>query len=223
MYVYHYRCMIPIRSLWGTLSILFLCSVPQVSQAATLVALGDSFTAGYGLAQEEAFPFVLEKELREKGYELTVVNAGKSGDTTAGGVSRLAEVLAENSDGVILELGANDATRALDVDFMKSNLRAMLITFQTHSLPVLLVGMHAPLDKGPIYRARYKQTFVDLAEEFNLILYPYFFDGVELRPDLIQADGVHPNAEAVRRIVEQIGPTVETFLQEKMAVAPQNQ
>ncbi len=223
MRVYHDRNMIPMCVVWGWLAIICLSSVPSVSLAATLVAFGDSLTAGYGLSQDETFPAVLEKELREKGYDITVVNAGISGDTTAGGVSRLPAVLAENPDGIILELGANDGLRAFDVGFMKSNLRTMLTTFQEHSLPVLLVGMYAPLNMGPIYGARYKQVFVDLAEEFNLILYPFFLDGVALKAELVQADGLHPNAEGVHGIVQRFLPTVETFAQERMAVAPQKQ
>ncbi|WP_245587861.1 arylesterase [Desulfovibrio inopinatus] len=218
MRVYHDRFSIPMSPLGAWLAILCLCLLPHTVQAATIVAFGDSLTAGFGLSQDEAFPAVLENTLRNKGYDVTIVNAGISGDTTAGGVSRLSAVLSQKPDGVILELGANDGLRAFDVAFMKDNLHTILSTLQKHDIPTLLVGMYAPRNMGPVYGKQYKAAFSSLAEEFNAAFYPFFLEGVALDPDLVLSDGLHPNAEGVQRIVQRILPTVETFL-EKQGVA----
>lgn len=187
------------------------------AQNAVILALGDSLTAGYGLAQDKSFPAVLEKHLRERGLPLRVINAGVSGDTSADGLARLDWVLAglppDTRILAIVELGANDALRGIDPDITRQNLTDILQTLQGRNIPVLLAGMLAPPNMGRDFTARFNAIFPDLAREFQLQLFPFFLEDVAGVAELNLADGVHPNEQGIERIVENILPMMSDFLQ----------
>lgn len=177
-----------------------------------LVALGDSLSAGYNLPASAAFPAVLEKALREKGIAVEITNAGVSGDTTQGGLERLDWSVPDGTDGVILELGANDALRGLDPALAEKALDTILSRLKARGIPVLIAGMYAPRNLGPDYVARFDAIYPRLAEKYGMILYPFFLDGIAGDRVLNQPDLLHPTAEGVRVIVGKILPTVERFL-----------
>lgn len=184
----------------------------QAASSITLVVFGDSLSAGYGLEKADAFPTRLGEALVSKGYDVKVVNAGVSGDTTAGGRSRLAWTLGEDVDAVILELGANDALRGLGTEQAYRNLASMLQVLTDKGVPALLAGMHAPPNMGEDYGKAFDQVYQRLASEFDVVFYPFFLEGVAANPALNQDDGIHPNPAGVDIIVERIMPDVETLL-----------
>lgn len=177
-----------------------------------LVALGDSLTAGYGLPETAAFPVVLEKALRAKGYKVEIANAGVSGDTTSGGLDRLDWSIPDGTDGVILELGANDMLRGLDPEGIRKNLEAIVERLKSRNIPVLLAGMRASPNLGHAYTEQFGTIYPDIAKKHDLVLYPFFLDGVAGERSLNLPDGMHPTAKGVEIIVERILPTVESFL-----------
>ncbi len=179
-----------------------------------LVAFGDSLTAGYQLPPEDAFPVQLEKALKEKGYNVTVVNAGVSGDTTSGGLSRLDWSVGDDVDGVILELGANDALRGLDPSITRENLDTMVEKLKSRDIPVLIAGMMAPPNMGASYGQAFNSIYGDLAQKYDELLYPFFLDGVATHSDLTLSDGVHPTGEGISIIVEKILPSVEMLIEQ---------
>lgn len=183
----------------------------------TLVALGDSLTAGFGLPPDAAFPVQLETTLRARGHNVRVVNAGVSGDTAADGLARLDWATPEDADGVIVELGANDALRGLAPPQTARTLAALLTSLKERRLPVLLAGMRAPRNWGPEYAESFEALYPELARTHGVLLYPFFLEGVALRPDLNQPDGLHPTRAGVAVIVERITPSVETLLNQIMA------
>ncbi len=174
----------------------------------TLVALGTSLTAGFGLPAEDGFTERLQQSLENAGHSVTIENAGVSGDTSAGGLARLDWALSDTTSAVIVELGSNDALRGLDPAQTEKNLRDILETLSARDLPVLLTGMRAPPNLGPEYAAEFEPVFQKLADEFGTLFYPFFLDGVAAQPDLNQADGIHPNAAGVDVIVAHILPVV---------------
>lgn len=178
----------------------------------TLVALGDSLTAGYDLPARAAFPAVLERALRERGHDVRVINAGVSGDTAAGGLARLDWSVPEEADGVILALGANDMLRGLDPEATERTLREIVERLERRSVSVLMVGMVAAPNMGEAYRARFDRIFPEIARDHDLVLYPFFLDGVIQQPGMMLRDGIHPNEAGVERMVAQILPTVEDFI-----------
>ena len=178
----------------------------------SIVAFGDSLTAGYGLAANEAFPAQLQRALEAKGMAATVVNAGVSGDTTAGGLSRLDWSVPDGTDAVILELGANDALRGFDPALTRKTLDAILHRFRERKIPVLLCGMLAPPNLGAEYGRAFNAIYPDLAAETGAILYPFFLTGVAADPKLNQRDGMHPTAAGVAVIVARILPRVEELI-----------
>lgn len=190
--------------------------VPTVTRAAgeaiTLVVLGDSLSAGYGLPAEDAFPAKLETALRDRGYDIRVENSGVSGDTTAGGRARLGWAIGDDPGAVILELGANDALRGLEPENAYENLAAMLRELDAKSIPVLLAGMKAPPNMGEEYAREFEAVFTRLDREFDVVFYPFFLDGVAGTPSLNQDDGIHPTAKGVDVIVAKIMPEVEALL-----------
>ncbi len=177
-----------------------------------LVAFGDSLTAGYLLAPSEGFAVQLETALRARGHAVEVANAGVSGDTTGGGLQRLAWAVPDGTDGVILELGANDALRGIEPKLARANLDRILGELRRRGMPVLIAGMKAPRNWGDAYVAEFDAMFAALAEAHEALLYPFFLEGVALEPSLNLGDGMHPNAKGVRRIVEGIMPHVEELL-----------
>ncbi len=204
------------KSLWSILvcSIVLLAGVGVSSaqgKPLRIVAFGDSLTAGYGLSAQDAFPAMLERELRASGMAVEVLNFGISGDTSMGGRSRLDPVLAAKPDGVILELGANDGLRGLDPALMEANLEAIITELQKHDIPILLTGMRAILGMGKRYGDEFAKVFSRLAQKYNLPLYPFFLEGVAGNPALNLPDMLHPNPGGVRIIVQGILPTAKTF------------
>jgi len=177
-----------------------------------LVALGDSLTAGYGLPQEAAFPSVLERALKARGYKVEIANAGVSGDTASGGLDRLDWSVPEGTDGVILELGANDMLRGLDPAIPRKALDTIVERLKARGIPVLLAGMYASRNLGPDYVQKFDSLYPDIAKKHGLMLYPFFLDGVAGDRSLNLPDGMHPTAKGVEIIVERILPTVEAFI-----------
>lgn len=177
-----------------------------------LLALGDSLTAGYGLPEPQGFASQLQKVLAAKGYAVTVINAGVSGDTSAGGLARLDWALADKPDAALVELGANDMLRGLDPGATKANLDAILKKLAERKIPTLLAGMLASPSLGRPYTERFNALYPDLAKTHDVPLYPFFLDGVATERALIQQDGLHPNAQGVAIIVERILPHVTRLL-----------
>lgn len=175
----------------------------------TIVMLGDSITAGYGLPQEDALPAKLEAALHADGYAIDIVNAGVSGDTTAGGRARLDWALGDHPDAVLIALGGNDMLRALDPDAMRANLAAMIEAARAQNVLVMLAGMRAAENLGGNYAARFDAVFPDLAKAYGVPLYPFLLDGVATDPALNQDDGIHPNAKGVGVIIARLAPFVE--------------
>ncbi|RAI03438.1 arylesterase [Acuticoccus sediminis] len=176
-----------------------------------IVALGDSLTAGYQLDPGKGFVPQLQAALREKGHDVTVVDAGVSGDTTSGGLARLDWSVGPEAGAVIVELGANDALRGLDPETTRKNLTAILDRLDERGLPVLLAGMLAPPNLGEEYGAEFEAVYDDLSKR-DVIYYPFFLDGVAANPSLNLADGMHPTAEGVAVIVQNILPKVEALI-----------
>ena len=177
-----------------------------------IVAFGDSLTAGYGLPANEAFPVQLQRALAAKGLAVNVANAGVSGDTATGGLSRLDWSIPDGTDAVILELGANDALRGIDPDIARKALDTMLRRLKERKISVLLCGMVAPPNLGVEYGRAFNSIYPDLATEYGAILYPFFLTGVAADPKLNQRDGLHPTAAGVAVIVDRILPQVEQLI-----------
>jgi acyl-CoA thioesterase-1 len=178
-----------------------------------ILALGDSLTAGFGLAPEEAFPARLERTLRAEGRDVTLINAGVSGDTTSGGKARLDWALAAKPHLAIVELGANDGLRGLDPKLTYANLDAILKRLASLGIPVLLAGMLAPPNYGKAFEAEFKAVFSRLSTEHDVVFYPFFLDGVAGDARLCLPDGLHPNAKGVDEIVGRILPSVRKLLE----------
>ena len=184
----------------------------EATKPVKLVVLGDSLSAGLGLPAQEAFPQKLQKALQAKGIAVDMTNAGVSGDTTSGGRDRLDWSVPDGTDGVIVELGANDALRGIDPDLARAALADIVQRLKARKIPVMLCGMLAPPNYGADYAARFNSIYPDLAKKFDVPLYPFFLDGVAADAKLNQADGIHPTAAGVDIIVGNIMPTVEAFL-----------
>lgn len=176
----------------------------------TVVALGDSLTAGYGLPAEEGFVAQLQAWLDAEGALVEVRQAGVSGDTTAGGLARLDWALGEDADAVIVALGGNDFLRGVEPEESEANLRGILEKARDRGLPVLLVGIDASGQYGADYEAAFDGMFPELAEDFDALLEPDWFAAIRDvdPPEVMQPDGIHPNADGVERIVERLGPRV---------------
>ncbi len=177
-----------------------------------LVGFGDSLMAGYQLPAADAFPVKLEAALREKGHDVEIANAGVSGDTTSGGLARLDWSIPDGTQGVILELGANDALRGIAPEQTEKNLDAMLTRLKERGIPVLLVGMLAPPNMGADYAGRFNGIYQRLSEKHGAPLYPFFLDGVVTKANLQLEDGMHPNTQGVAVMVQAMLPAAEAFL-----------
>ncbi|MBN8928248.1 MAG: arylesterase [Rhodospirillales bacterium] len=189
---------------------------PRAARAAPirLLVLGDSLAAGYGLPHQDAFERQLQAALAARGHDVTIIDGAVSGDTSAGGRARLDWVLGDGADAALVELGANDGLRGLDPKEMQANLTAILDALAAKHIPVLLSGMYAPPNLGPDYQRAFRAVFDTLGRRPGVIYDPFFLEGVATVPELNQADGLHPNAEGVRRIVARILPLVEKLLAE---------
>jgi acyl-CoA thioesterase I len=181
---------------------------PAAAHNPVILDFGDSLTAGYGLAPEQAFPARLEAALRREGIEARVVNGGVSGDTTAGGLARLEWALADKPDLVILALGANDALRGIDPATVRGNLDKMIRKVEAVRAKVLLIGMLAPPNWGEEYKTAFDRIFPELAKIHDVPLYPFFLEGVAMKPEFNQSDGLHPNERGVAVLVERLAPIV---------------
>jgi acyl-CoA thioesterase-1 len=191
---------------------LFAASA-DAQQPVRLLVLGDSLTAGYGLPKNQAFPARLQKALGEAGIRATVIDAGVSGDTSAGGLARLNWAIGDPPpDFAIVELGANDGLRGLSPKAMEANLDAILAKLKARNVRVLLAGMRAPRNLGREYAEEFDGVFARLAQKHDAVLYPFFLDGVATDPAFNQGDGLHPNAAGVDVIVRRILPYVKQLI-----------
>jgi acyl-CoA thioesterase-1 len=193
---------------------------PAEAKTLKLVALGDSLTAGYEVKPGSRFPEVLERELKAKGYDVAVANAGVSGETAEDGLARFDWSVPPDTDALIVELGANDMLRGLPVGGAKRALSAILSKAAQAHIPTLLTGMKAAPNLGPEYRSAFDRIYPDLAAQYHVALYPFFLDGVAGDPKLNNPDGLHPNPEGVKIIVGRILPAVEALLDEAKKARP---
>ena len=196
---------------------LLFSSLPIQAQTLHILAFGDSLTAGLGLDPAEAFPARLETALKARGHDIVIANAGVSGDTSTAAAERLDWSLVPDIDGVIVELGANDALRGIDPAKTEIALDGILTELQKRKLPVLLAGMLAPRNLGQDYGAAFDAIFPRLAQKHGVLFYPFFLDGVAADPALNQPDGLHPNSKGVDMIVSRILPVTEDLIKQASA------
>lgn len=194
--------------------IVFSMMVSVSAQARTinLVGFGDSLMAGYQLPPGDGFPEKLQAALKAKGLDVSVANAGVSGDTTTGGLSRIDWSVPDGTDGVILELGANDALRGIAPEQSEKNLDQMITRLKERGIAVFLAGMMAPPNMGGDYAARFNPIYEKLAKKHGLTLYPFFLDGVVLDASLKLEDGMHPNSKGVDTMVQKMEPAITQFI-----------
>jgi acyl-CoA thioesterase I len=202
------------------MAIAALLQMPELAAAADakgplpvrIVAYGDSLTAGYGVALPDAFPAQLERALTKRGYNVEVINSGVSGDTTAAALERFDWAVPDDVHAAIVELGANDALRGQDPAQAKRNLDAILTRLKNKGIEVLLAGIPAPRNWGDAYVRDFDGMFAELALKHGAALYPFFLDGVALKPNLTLPDGLHPNPQGIAVVVERILPSVVTLI-----------
>lgn len=201
-----------------------LSDPPSAEQSAApsarprVVILGDSLTAGLGLPIDASFPSLLQERLEMAGYRLEVVNAGVSGDTSAGGVRRLDWALDGDVRILIVALGGNDGLRGLPVDDLKRNLSTIIERAQGRGIEVVLTGMEAPPNYGPVYTATFRQAFKDLAQQHQVAFLPFLLDGVAGATDLNQGDGIHPNAAGARIVADHVWAVIEPLVRARAGV-----
>lgn len=199
-----------------TLSVLvWMFLAPQANsepKPIMLVALGDSLTAGYGLGPGEGFVPQLQAALSARGHKVNVGNGGVSGDTSSGGLARLDWAVGPDTQAVILELGANDMLRGIAPNVTRANLTAIIKRLQARNIKVMLAGMLAAPNLGEAYAARFNPIYPQIAEQFGLVFYPFFLDGVAGQRDLNLPDGIHPTRDGIAVIVDNILPSVERLL-----------
>ena len=194
------------------LGLLAALALPAQGNERVVVVLGDSLSAGFGVAADEAWPALLEARLRREGYPYRVVNAGVSGDTTAGGLRRVDWALRNRPEVAVVALGANDGLRGLGTDAMETNLLAIVERLRAGGARVLVVGMEVPPNYGPAYTRAFRGVFPDVARRTGSALMPFLLDGVAADPRLNQADGIHPNAAGHRAIAEHVWPHLVALL-----------
>ena len=193
------------------IAVFGMAALPALADTRLLV-LGDSLVAGYGLPPGQSFPAQLERDLKASGRDVTVINAGVSGDTTAGGLARLDWSLADNPQAVIIVLGGNDMLRGLPPEAAAANLDAIITGLGSRGIEVLLAGMMAPRNMGPAYVDVFDAMYPDLADRHDIEFYPFFLDGVALDPALNLDDGLHPNEAGIAEISRRIMPVVIRLL-----------
>jgi acyl-CoA thioesterase-1 len=185
---------------------------PAVGARPRIVFLGDSLTAGLGLPSDQSYPALIGKKLKEEGYDYEIVNAGVSGDTSAGGSRRLDWSLEGDVRALVLALGANDGLRGLPTDEMKKNLTLVLDRAKSRNIPVVLAGMEAPPNNGPEYTRAFRQVYTDLAKEYDVRFVPFLLLGVAGNPSLNQGDGIHPNARGAEIVAGLVLAELEPVL-----------
>ncbi|KGF67519.1 acyl-CoA thioesterase [Hoeflea sp. BAL378] len=193
-------------------ALLAAATVAAKAETLTIVGFGDSLMAGYELASGDGFPARLQAALAARGHDVAIADAGVSGDTTAGGLARLDWSIPDGTDGVILELGANDALRGVPPEETRKNLEAMIVRLKDRGIEVLLAGMLAPPNLGPDYESAFNSIYPDLAGKYDLLLYPFFLDGVTGVAGMTLSDGMHPNAKGINQMVEGFVPVAEEFI-----------
>jgi acyl-CoA thioesterase I len=195
----------------GLIVFLAICGAISSARAEPfkIVGFGDSLMAGFGLGPEAGLTDRLQAALRARGRDVTIANAGVSGDTPSGGLARLDWSIPDGTQLVILELGANDMLRGVSPDITRKNLDEMLSKLKQRKIAVLLAGMRAAPNLGPDYQNAFDAIFPDLAKKYEVVLYPFFLDGVAGQPGMQLEDGLHPSVEGVDQMVERILPTVE--------------
>lgn len=199
--------------LFRSIALLFFLFASVGSSAASILVWGDSLSAGYGLAAGESWPSLLKQRLSAKGYDMQVINGSVSGETTAGGRTRLSEALARSRpEYVILALGANDGLRGLPLGLMRDNLKSMIDSARAAGAKVLLVGMRLPPNYGPSYAAKFQETFTRIAEDESLPALPFLLAPVAMQRDYFQEDGLHPTAAAQPLIMDAVWAKLEPML-----------
>ena len=194
------------------LAVGVLLALPAMGRPVHLLVLGDSLTAGHGLAQKDGFQAQLAAALAAAGHQVRIIDGAVSGDTTEDGRARLSWALGDGADAAIVELGANDGLRGIDPKVMQANLTAILDTLAARHIPVLLCGMYAPPNMGPDYARAFNAVFERLSHRPGVLFNAFFLQGVAEDPALNQADRMHPNPEGARRIVTRLLPLVEKLL-----------
>ncbi len=206
------------KAMPGILALIcgLLLVVSGAARADTLniVGFGDSLMAGYELSPSDAFPVKLETALKAKGHDVAIANAGVSGDTSSGGLSRLDWSVPDGTHAVLLELGANDALRGISPEKTRENLDMMIGKLKQRGIAVLLIGMLSPPNMGSDYQARFDRIYPELAKSHGVALYPFFLDGVAAQSGLDIGDGMHPNPKGVDIMVERFLPYAETLIAE---------
>jgi len=198
--------------------LLFLSvGVAYAAPPKTVLVIGDSLSAGYGIEIDQSWTALLQSKLQSQGYEYRVVNASISGDTTEGGASRIAAALENfNPELVILELGGNDGLRGIPPDRMKGNLRSIIETSQASGASVIMLGIRIPTNYGPRYTTAFEAVYRDLAEQLRIPWIEFFMAGIALDEELMQADGIHPNAKAQSILLDNAWPVVSKALSDRI-------
>lgn len=203
-----------LRNLFGAIVITLSAILPANAETLTIAALGDSLTQGYGLPVDDGFVPQLQAWLQAQGADVTVLNAGVSGDTTAGGLSRADWTMTDDVDALIVNLGGNDLLRGIEPAASRANLTGILDKAKARRLPVLLIGLPGPGNFGPEFKAEFDAIYPDLAKSYGTLLIPNYFaplaaeGGSTLDQRFMQADGIHPNADGVKRLVAAVGPKI---------------
>ena len=174
---------------------------PPADGRPVILCFGDSLTAGFGVEPGKTYPDLMQVALNEKGYRYRIVNAGISGDTTSGGVARMAEAIAAKPEIVLLELGGNDGLRGLPIEVTRANLEEMIRGFQASGATVVLAGMTLPRNYGPDYIGQFERIYRDLAKQYKLTLIPFLLEPLVSKPGMMQNDGIHPTASGYREVV----------------------
>ncbi len=209
----YYRSFMPTFKVYLFVALFMIIGSAAMAEPYKILAFGDSLTAGYGMSPQDAYPAQLETKLKAAGYDVKIQNAGVSGDTTTGGLNRLDWSLQNKPDLVLLGLGANDALRNLNPDIPEKNLDQMLSTLQDREIDVLLLGMYAPRNFGPRYTSFFDSIYPDLADKYDVPLYPFLLDGVFGNPTLNLTDGLHPNQKGAEVMADKLLPFVREFLE----------
>lgn len=186
---------------------------PEAVDDCLILAMGDSLTAGLGVQPRESYPALLEQRLHDKGVKCRVVNGGVSGETSSGALSRVDWVIRMNPDIIILETGANDGLRGIDPELVRKNIGAIIKTFLSHDIQVILAGMQMVANMGPEYLAQFNGLYPELADQYPVTFMPFFLKDVALQPSLNQGDGIHPNREGYRIIADNLLPYVLQVLE----------
>jgi acyl-CoA thioesterase-1 len=200
------------KHMLSMIAVLVFAATGALAAPVKILALGTSLTEGYGVPPGLDFTAVLEARLKADHLDVKLINAGVSGDTSAGGLSRVDWSLADHPDAAIVELGSNDALRGQSPDQTEKNISAVLAKLKAAHLPILLIGMKAPRNLGSEYAAQFDPIYPKLAKQYGTLLYPFMLDGVAVNPKLNQADGIHPNPAGVKIVVDRILPLVKQLV-----------